>query len=83
MHEEQCPIPPSSRKTANGHLGGGGGGVFEQWPFLWKKWDFCSEVKKITNVEIKCRRQFLYRLCQHLESLINILITNVNVNIKI
>ena len=61
----------------------GGGGVFEQRPFLWKKWDFCPEVKKITNVEIKCRRQFVYGLCQHLESLINILITNVNVNIKI
>ena len=62
--------------------GGGGGGVFEQWPFLWKKWDFCSEVKK-EHVEIKCRRQFVYRLCQHLESFINILITNVNVNIYI
>ena len=28
----QRPFPPSSRKTANGRQGGGGGG-FEQWPF--------------------------------------------------
>ena len=61
----------------------GGDGCLSNGCFLWKKWDFCSEVKKIINVEIKCKRQFIYRLYQHLASFTNIIITNANVNIYI
>ena len=61
----------------------GGDGCLSNGRFLWKKWDFCSEVKKIINVEIKCKRQFIYRLYQHLASFTNIIITNANVNIYI
>ena len=61
----------------------GGDGCLSNGCFLWKKWEFCSEVKKIINVEIKCKRQFIYRLYQHLASFTNIIITNANVNIYI
>ena len=61
----------------------GGDGCLSNCRFLWKKWDFCSEVKKKINVEIKCKRQFIYRLYQHLASFTNIIITNANVNIYI
>ena len=61
----------------------GGDGCLSNGRFLWKKWEFCSEVKKIINVEIKCKRQFIYRLYQHLASFTNIIITNANVNIYI
>ena len=61
----------------------GGDGCLSNGRFLWKKWEFCSEVKKIINVEIKCERQFIYRLYQHLASFTNIIITNANVNIYI
>ena len=45
MGKGQRPFPPSSRKTANGRYGGGGG--LSNGRFPWTKWDFCSEVKKI------------------------------------
>ena len=62
----------------------GGDGCLSNGRFLWKKWDFCSEVKKKKiNVEIKCKRQFIYRLYQHLASFTNLIITNTNVNIYI
>ena len=49
--------------------------------FPWKKWGFCSEIKKIVS---SCRneRQFAYKLYQNLYSCINALSPNVNVIIK-
>ena len=44
---------------------------------------FVLKLKKKINVEIKCKRQFIYRLYQHLASFTNIIITNANVNIYI
>ena len=57
MHEEQCPIPPSSRKTANGHLGGGGGDL--------SNGHFCGRsgifVLKLKNN--KCRNKMQKAVC--------------------
>ena len=41
MHEKQCAFPPLSD------------GCLSNGRFLWKKWDFCSEVKKNN----KCRNK--------------------------
>ena len=37
-----------------------GDGCLNNGRFLWKKWDFVLKLKKIINVEIKCKRQFIY-----------------------
>ena len=62
----------------------GGDGCLNNGRFLWKKWDFCSEVKKNNNCRNKMQKAvYIYRLYQHLASFTNILITNANVNIYI
>ena len=62
----------------------GGGGCLSNGHFLWKKWDFCSEVKKNNKCRNKMQKAvYIYRLYQHLASFTNILITNANVNIYI
>ena len=54
FYKGQRPFPPRPMTFGEGE---GRGGGLSNGRFPWKKWDFCSEVKKLYRaVEIKCKR---------------------------